>query len=115
MVLDFEQLEGECDHKHQAPGHDPGKLLRHLTAVLNQECTFGTCRTPERRADYEHARPWEDGGISCLCNCGPVCRRNHRDKQRPGWKLEEAGARGHFKWTLPSGRTYLSKPTSYPI
>jgi hypothetical protein len=114
LVFAVEPLEGPCDHAHQAAGHDPGKHLKHLTAILNQACTFATCRTPARNCDYEHSRPHDHGGITCLCACGPVCRRNHRDKQQPGWKLEGAGARGWFKWTTPSGRTQVTGPTIYP-
>jgi len=115
IIFEFEDLSGPCDHKHRADGHDPGKLLRHLTGVLNQTCTHPACRRPEAQCDFEHSRPHDQDGITCLCNCGPVCRSDHRDKQRPGWKLEHAGARGWFRWTTPSGRTYLSKPTIYPI
>jgi hypothetical protein len=114
LIFAFEPLAGPCDHAHQAAGHDPGKHLKHLTGILHQACTFGTCRTPARNCDYEHSRPYDYGGITCLCQCGPVCRRNHRDKQQPGWKLEDAGARGWFRWTTPSGRTYLTGPTIYP-
>jgi hypothetical protein len=53
--------------------------------------------------------------MTCMCDCGPVCRTDHRDKQRPGWKLREAGNRGWFRWTLPSGRSYLTGPTIYPM
>jgi hypothetical protein len=113
LNLDFETLDGPCDHRYQATGHDPGKHLAHLTAVLNQECTFGTCRTPQHRTDYEHAIPWPQGR-TCACNGHPCCRHNHRDKQAPGWHVEGTGQPGHFTWTLPSGRTYPSKPTSYP-
>jgi hypothetical protein len=74
LIFAFEPLEGPCDHAHQAAGHDPGKHLRHLTAILNQACTFATCRTPARNCDYEHSRPHGHGGITCLCACGPVCR-----------------------------------------
>jgi hypothetical protein len=113
LTLAVETLDGQCDHRHESPGHDPGKLLKHLTAVLNQDCTFRTCRTPEYRSDYEHAIPWPRGR-TCTCNGHPCCRHNHRDKQAPGWHVEGTGQPGHFAWTLPSGRTYLSKPTSYP-
>jgi hypothetical protein len=114
IIIEFEDLAGECDHKHQAAGHDPGRHLRHLTGVLHQTCTHPACRRPEAQSDFEHSRPYDQGGITCLCQCGPVCRSDHRDKQRPGWKLQGAGTRGWFRWTLPSGRTYLSKPTIYP-
>lgn len=115
LIFEFEDLAGQCDHRHRAPGHDPGKHLRHLTAVLNGECTFPTCRTPEHASDYEHAKPWEQGGITCLCACGPMCRRNHRGKQQHGWKVRGTGQPGWFTWTLPSGRSYTTGPTLLPI
>jgi hypothetical protein len=114
IIFEFEDLAGSCDHRHQAKGHDPGKHLRHLTAVLNQVCTHPACRRPQFQSDYEHSRPYGQGGITCLCEAGPVCRRHHQDKQRPGWKLEGTGGRGWFRWITPSGRRYLSGPTIYP-
>ncbi|HEY1623476.1 MAG TPA: hypothetical protein VGG16_06720, partial [Streptosporangiaceae bacterium] len=106
-------LTGPCDHRHQTPAHDPGKRLSHLTAVLNQDCTLTTCRTPQHQTDYEHATPWPQGP-TCACNGHPCCRHHHRNKQAPGWNVEGNGQPGHFTWTMPSGRTYPSKPTSYP-
>jgi hypothetical protein len=114
LIFTFETLAGPCDHKHQTAAHDPGKLLKHLTTVLNQECTFLTCRSPDRSCDYEHSTPHDKGGITCLCACGPVCRRNHLDKQQPRWRIDPGSARGWFIWTLPSGRTYTKGPTIYP-
>jgi hypothetical protein len=115
IIFEFEDLTGPCDHHHQATGHDPGRLLRHLTGVLHRTCTNPGCRRPEGQSDYEHARSWERGGITCLCNAGPVCRRHHRDKQRKGWKVAGTETPGWFTWTTPSGRRYLSKPSLYPI
>jgi hypothetical protein len=100
-MIEFEDLAGPCDHRHQAPGHEPGKHLRHLIGVLNQDCTHPTCRRPEFQCDNEHSRPHDRGGITCLCEGGPVCRHNHRNKQQPGWKLREAGARGWFRGSAP--------------
>jgi hypothetical protein len=114
LVFRLETLAGPCDHRHQAKGHDPGKMLRHLTGILNATCTFPPCRRPEHQADYEHSLPFDQGGKTCLCQAGPVCRTDHRAKQSPGWHLEQAGARGSFRWTTPSGRTYLTRPTQYP-
>jgi hypothetical protein len=111
LILEFEDLAGECDHRHRAAGHDPGKHLRHLTGVLNAECTFPTCRTPEHDSDYEHSTPYEAGGITCLCACGPMCRRNHRGKQQHGWTVQGTGQPGWFTWTLPSGRSYTTGPS----
>jgi hypothetical protein len=89
-------------------------MLRHLTGILNAHCTFPPCRRPEHTCDYEHSQPYDQGGRTCLCEAGPACRHDHRAKQAPGWQVEQAGARGWFRWTTPSGRTYLSRPTQYP-
>jgi hypothetical protein len=114
LVFALEDLAGPCDHKLQAKGHDPGVKLRHLTGILNACCTCPPCRRPHEQSDYEHSTPYEQGGRTCLCNAGPVCRHDHRAKQAPGWRLEPGENRGWFRWTTPSGRTYLSRPTQYP-
>jgi len=114
LEFTMENLAGPCDHRHQAAGHDPGVKLKHLTGILNQYCTFLTCRRPHRTCDYEHSKPFEEGGRTCLCDGGPVCRHHHRDKQAPGWHLEHGENRGWFTWTTASGRTYTTKPTQYP-
>jgi Domain of unknown function (DUF222) len=114
LVFALEMLAGPCDHRHQAAGHDPGRMLRHLTGILNATCTLPPCRRPESQCDYEHSTAFGRGGKTCLCEAGPVCRQDHRAKQSPGWRVEQAGARGWFRWTAPSGRSYLSKPTQYP-
>ena len=114
LEFTLENLAGPCDHSHQAAGHDPGVTLKHLTGILNQCCTFLTCRRPHRQCDYEHSKPFEKGGRTCLCEGGPVCRHHHRDKQAPGWHLEHGENRGWFTWTTASGRTYTTKPTQYP-
>jgi hypothetical protein len=110
----LDNLAGPCDHRHQAAGHDPGVTLKHLTGILNQYCTFLTCRRPHKTCDYEHSTPFGKGGRTCLCDSGPVCRHHHRDKQAPGWHLEAGQNRGWFTWTTASGRTYTTKPTQYP-
>ncbi len=75
--LDFtlEPLAGPCDHRHEAAGHDPGAMLRHLTGILNACCTFPPCRRPASQCDYEHSVPFEAGGRTCLCEAGPQCKR----------------------------------------
>jgi hypothetical protein len=114
-VFEFEDLTGPCDHKHQAHGHDPSTHLKHLTAVLNQACTHPACRRPAFQCDYEHSKPYDQDGITCLCNGAPVCRKDHKDKQRPGWKVEGMGRPGWFQWKTPSGRTYTKGPSIYSV
>ena len=105
---------GECDHRHEAKGHDPGVLLRHLAQVRHATCTGPGCRRPAERCDFEHNIPYEAGGRTCLCNGNPTCRYDHRAKQDPRWNAEQLPT-GHVRWTTPSGRQYLTEPTRYPI
>jgi hypothetical protein len=105
---------GDCDHRHQAKGHDPGVTLRHLTQVRYATCTGPGCRRPAARCDFEHNIPYEAGGRTCLCNGNPKCRFDHRLKQDPRWKAEQL-PNGDVRWTTPSGRQHVTEPTRYPI
>jgi hypothetical protein len=105
---------GDCDHRHQAKGHDPGVMLRHLAQVRHATCTGPGCRRPSARCDFEHNIPYEAGGRTCLCNGDPKCRHCHRMKQDARWKAEQLPS-GQVRWTTPSGRQYVTEPTRYPI
>jgi hypothetical protein len=105
---------GDCDHRWQARGHDPGVMLRHLAEVRHATCTGPGCRRPAGRCDFEHNIPYEAGGRSCLCNGNPKCRRDHRMKQDPRWKAAQLPG-GYVRWTTPSGRQYVTEPTRYPV
>jgi Domain of unknown function (DUF222) len=37
---------GDCDHRFEAKGHDPGVKLRHLTQIRHATCTGPGCRRP---------------------------------------------------------------------
>ena len=104
----------DCEHRYQARGHDPGVRLRHLSQVRHATCTSPVCRRPARTCDFEHNTPYEAGGRTCLCNGGPKCRHDHRLKQQPGWKVDQLPD-GTFRWTTPTGRSYDTEPTRYPI
>ena len=104
----------KCDHRHQAKGHDPGVMLRHLSQVRHAACTGPGCRRPATHCDFEHNVPYEAGGRTCLCNGNPKCRFDHRIKQDPRWQVEQL-ENGAVRWTMPSGRQYLTEPTRYPI
>jgi hypothetical protein len=115
LIITLESLTTDpCDHRHQTSRHDPGVRLRHLSQVRHATCTSPVCRRPAAQADFEHNTPYEAGGRTCLCNTGPKCRHDHRLKQQPGWKVDQLPD-GTFRWTTPSGRTYTTEPTRYPI
>jgi hypothetical protein len=113
LLIGLEPIAGPCDHRHQAKGHDPGALLRHLTQVRYASCTGPTCRRPAAQCDFEHDVPYEAGGRTCTCNADPKCRNDHRLKQHPRWKADRL-ADGTIRWTAPSGRAYTTEPTQYP-
>ena len=104
----------DCEHRYEARGHDPGTRLRHLSQVRHATCTSPVCRRPAGQCDFEHNTPHEAGGRTCLCNGGPKCRHDHRLKQQPGWNVDQL-PNGTFRWTTPSGRSYDTEPTRYPI
>ena len=104
----------DCDHRHQANGHDPGVMLRHLAQVRHATCTGPGCRRPAASCDFEHNTPYETGGRTCLCNGNPKCRHDHRVKQDPRWAVEQLPG-GEVRWTTPSGRQYTTEPTRYPM
>jgi hypothetical protein len=115
LIVELYPLGTEhCDHRFQAAGHDPGVRLRHLAQVRHATCVSPVCRRPASQCDFEHNIPYEAGGRTCLCNAGPKCRHDHRLKQQPRWKVEQL-TDGTFRWTTPSGRTYTTEPTRYPI
>jgi len=105
---------GDCDHRHEAQGHDPGVMLRHLTQVRHATCTGPGCRRPAARCDFDHNVPYEAGGRTCMCNGNPKCRHDHRMKQDSRWHADQL-ENGDVRWTMPSGRQYVTEPTRYPI
>jgi Domain of unknown function (DUF222) len=115
LIVAIDTLDTQdCEHRHQARGHDPGVKLRHLSQVRHATCTSPVCRRPASQCDFEHNTPYEAGGRTCLCNGGPKCRHDHRLKQQPGWTVDQLPG-GTFRWTTPSGRSYDTEPTRYPI
>jgi hypothetical protein len=115
LIIELHPLGTDaCDHRFQAAGHDPGVRLRHLAQVRHATCTSPVCRRPAATCDFEHNIPYEAGGRTCLCNAGPKCRHDHRLKQHPKWKVDQLPD-GTFRWTTPSGRSYTTEPTRYPI
>jgi hypothetical protein len=103
---------GNCSHARQTPGYVWPAALRHLIEIRQRTCTAPGCRRPEARCDIDHTVPFDQGGPTCECNGGPLCRRHHRAKQAPGWHLTQDHP-GVMTWRLPSGRVYETVGDSY--
>jgi len=52
--------------------------------------------------------------VHCYEKRAPLCRHHHRCKQAEGWRLEQPEP-GVLVWRTPSGRSYATGPTTYPI
>ena len=101
-----------CDHRYQVSFYLPGARLRRLVQVRDHECTWPPCSRPARESDFEHAIPYDKGGLTDACNAGARSRRCHRVKQLPGWSVSQPRPGWHI-WTTPTGRTYVQKPWRY--
>ena len=104
---------GGCAHTAASPGYRPAPRLREQIAARDLTCRLPVCRQPAWRGDLDHTVPYDDGGITCACNLGGVCRADHQLKHHPGWNLTQT-APGIFLWTTPSGRTHTATPDIYP-
>ena len=102
----------DCDHRYAVSSYLPGDRLRRLIQVRDHECTWPPCSRPARDSDFEHAIPYDKGGITDACNAGARSRRCHQVKQLPGWTLTQPKPGWHV-WTTPTGRTYVQEPWRY--
>ncbi len=103
---------GSCPAGCGTPGYRPAAPAANLIRARNRTCTFPGCRRPAAACDLDHTIPWDQGGPTCPCNLGPLCRKHHRTKQAPGWTLTQPEP-GTLEWTTPHGRRYTVRPSTY--
>jgi hypothetical protein len=104
---------GQCDHRDAEDHYTPSRKLKHLLRARTETCDAPGCNAQAVYCDQDHTIPWPDGPTD-QCNLGPKCRRHHRCKQAPGWRVEQPQP-GLIRWTLPSGRVYTTTPTVYDV
>jgi hypothetical protein len=100
---------GGCGHAQASLAYQVPARLRDFVNLRDLTCRFPTCRQPAWRCDADHTKPYDQGGPTCSCNLGPLCRYHHALKQHPQWRLDQP-VPGVFVWTTPVGRTYLVEP-----
>ncbi len=85
----------------------PTAMARRIRA-RDRRCRFPGCAIAAVFCDLDHVRPFPAGPTheeNLIC----LCRRHHRIKQRPGWRLTltpDATA----TWTDPTGRVRTTAP-----
>jgi hypothetical protein len=102
---------GTCDHRHREDRYIPSRMLKHLVRARTATCPAPGCGVQACHNDLDHTIAYPAGPTD-ECNLAPPCRRHHRVKQAPGWKLEQPEP-GVMRWTTPSGRRYTTRPTVY--
>jgi hypothetical protein len=105
---------GTCAHRRASKAYRPSPSLRHTVKVRSPRCGYPGCRRQASRCDDDHTIPYHKGGKTCECNLYPLCRRHHRAKQSPGWRLDQPEP-GVLVWTLPCGRQVTVTPEPYPV
>jgi len=105
--------QGHCDHRHHSATYTVSRKVKDLIKARTIKCTAPGCNRPAADGDADHTIPWP-AGPSCECNLGAPCRYHHRNKQAPGWRLEQPQP-GVMIWHTPSGRTHTTYPTKYMI
>ncbi len=86
----------------------PSAQLTALVKARDGRCRFPGCCVAARFCDLDHVRPWPVGPTTAT-NLLTLCRRHHRIKQRPGWRLHLAPD-GTTTWTDPTGRDRTTAP-----
>ncbi len=106
------EAAGGCAHGQASPSYQPPPRLREFVTARDVTCRFPPCRQPVWRCDLDHSVPFDQGGRTCSCNLGGLCRFHHQVKQLGGWKLVQP-VPGTFAWVTPAGRTYYAEPDSH--
>ncbi|HEX3921725.1 MAG TPA: DUF222 domain-containing protein [Streptosporangiaceae bacterium] len=109
-----DRAAGGCAHGDESAAYRPPPRLREFVIARDVTCRNPACRQPAWRADLDHTIAFERCGRTCRCNLGGACRRDHRLKQHPRWKLEQTRP-GEFTWTTPAGRKYTTTPDVHPV
>ncbi|NYF10454.1 hypothetical protein HDC94_001610 [Leifsonia sp. AK011] len=89
----------------------PPADLRRWLVIDDETCRFPNCNRPASRSDIDHTNDWFYGGRTAVDNLAHLCLKHHRFKHHTAWTVEQLAGR-ILRWTSPSGRVYLTYPTS---
>lgn len=87
----------------------PPSALDRFVKNRDGTCRFPGCAAPAQRCDADHVVAWPAGPTD-RTNLMSLCRRHHRTKQQPGWRVA-MDADAVVTWTNPLGHSF----TTYPV
>jgi hypothetical protein len=105
--------EETCGHQGASPAYHVPDRIRALVEARDRTCRFPICRQPAGRCEQDHTIPYRLGGATCPCNLTPECKRHHRLKHLPGWRLDQPRP-GILIWTTPAGISHTVQADPYP-
>ena len=89
----------------------PSARLRAQIGLRDAGCRFPGCTIAYRFCDLDHVRPWPTGPTA-PDNLIALCRRHHRLKQRPGWRVR-LDPDGTVHWWAPDGQHHTTAPIDH--
>ncbi|MGI8328885.1 DUF222 domain-containing protein [Actinomadura scrupuli] len=106
---DHNDVQQPGRHQHGHHGYRPPAGMRRLVERTHRTCVFPTCDRPAAQCDLDHTLAWNRGGPTCACNLAPLCRRHHKLKQHPHWRLFQPWP-GLLVWLTPAGTWHIHHP-----
>jgi len=85
--------------------------LKLAVRLRDGTCRAVGCDRPARRSDLDHTEEWQHGGPTSLSNLACLCETHHNVKSHTRGRMENLPG-GDIRWTMPSGRTYLTHPAT---
>jgi hypothetical protein len=92
-------------------GYRPSRELVEYVRARDGVCRAPGCGVLARHCDLDHATRWPDGPTS-EHNLYSASRGHHNPKTAGFWRCEPAPDHG-LKWTLMSGRAYVTYPKDW--
>jgi Domain of unknown function (DUF222) len=85
--------------------------LRAFLQHRDGTCRKPGCNKPAIRCDLDHTQEWQHGGQTAHDNLAHLCQQHHDEKHHTNVSVSHL-PNGDIRWTMPSGRSYLSEPAN---
>ncbi|MGH8914262.1 MAG: DUF222 domain-containing protein [Acidimicrobiia bacterium] len=86
----------------------PTVTQKREVQALNPTCVFKGCRINSTDCDINHEVPWAQAHRTAARELSPLCRHDHVNHHRRGWKLKRVRP-GVYRWTSPLGHVYETR------